>query len=269
MLGLGRTHASVTTIELVVRDLVRAFDGYTIVVLADLHQPPDADVDWLHHAISVANGRNPDLIALLGDYGYSFESLPGPSRRWYESALGAMTAGLRRLRATDGVIAVLGNHDYDANATFVLEWLRDLGADVLVNRVRCILRGGHSLRVLGLDDMNSGAPAIPADFSADDPAPTVVLSHNPDGIFLFERAARVDVVIAGHTHGGQIVLPWFGAPMTMARACTRLTASGWVPNDIAPLYVTRGLGEQLPVPLRVNCPPEILVVRLRSGQHPA
>ena len=63
-------------------------------------------------------------------------------------------------------------------------------------------------------------------------------------------------------------LPWFGAPMTMARICTRRAASGWVPNDIAPLYVTRGLGEQLPLPLRINCPPEILVVRLRSAQHP-
>jgi uncharacterized protein len=268
MLGFGRTRASVSTIELVIRDLAPAFDGYTIAVLADLHQPPDGDVDWLHHAVSVTNALNPQLVALLGDYGYSFESLPKYSRRWYGNALGAMTEGLRQLRAEDGVIAILGNHDYDADPTMVLDWLRDLGADVLVNRTRCIPRGSHALRVFGLDDLNSGAPSIPPDFSAADRAPTVVLSHNPDGVFLFEREASVDLVIAGHTHGGQIVLPWFGAPMTMARICTRRAASGWVPNEIAPLYVTRGLGEQLPLPLRVNCPPEILVVRLRSGQQP-
>ena len=269
LLGLGRAYASVSTIEFVIRDLALAFDDYTIVVLADLHQPPDADVDWLRHAVGVTNALNPHLVVLLGDYGYSFESLPNYSRRWYESALGTMTESLRQLRAEDGVIAILGNHDYDADATMVIEWLRGIGAHVLVNRTRRISRGVHSLRVFGLDDFNSGTPAIPPDFSAADRNPTVVLSHNPDGVFLFDRGARVDVVIAGHTHGGQIVLPWFGAPMTMARICTRRAASGWVPNDIAPLYVTRGLGEQLPLPLRINCPPEILVVRLRSAQHPA
>ena len=268
VLGLGRTYASVSTIEPVIPDLAPKFDGYTIIVLADLHQPPYADVAWLDHAISVTNALNPNLVALLGDYGYSFESLPEYSRRWYQSALGAMTDSLRQLRADDGVIAILGNHDYDASASLVADWLRSLGAEVLVNRVRCISRGGTSIRVLGLDDLNSGTPAIPSDFSIADRTPTIVLSHNPDGVFLLNQGGRVDLVIAGHTHGGQIVLPWFGAPMTMAQVCTRRAASGWVPNDIAPLYVTRGLGEQLPLPVRVNCPPEILVVRLRSGQQP-
>lgn len=268
MLGLGRTYASVSRIELVIPDLPPAFDGYTIGVLADLHQPPDAAVDWLQHAVAVTNALNPDLIALLGDYGHSFESLPEYSRRWYASALGAMTESLRQLRAEDGVVAILGNHDYDADATMVLDWLRDLGARVLVNHIRCISRDGESLRVLGLDDLKRGASAIPVDFDSADRTPTIVLSHNPDGVFLFGRGARVDLVIAGHTHGGQIVLPWYGAPMTMAQVCTRRAPSGWVPNEIAPLYVTRGLGEQLPLPIRVNCPPEILVVRLRSGQQP-
>ena len=258
-----------STIDLVVGDLAPAFDGYTIVVLADLHQPPDAGVEWLRHAVRITNAVNPQLIALLGDYGYSFASLPGASRRWYQSALGAMTDHLRQLQAEDGVIAILGNHDYDADASTVTDWLRDLGADVLVNRIRCISRGSDSLRVFGLDDLNSGTPAVPTAFDAADRTPTIVLSHNPDGVFLFDRRARIDVVVAGHTHGGQIVLPWYGAPMTMAQVCTPRAPSGWVPNDIAPLYVTRGLGEQLPLPLRVNCPPEILVLRLRSGQQPA
>jgi predicted MPP superfamily phosphohydrolase len=258
----------VSTVDLVIRDLAPVFDGYTIAVLADLHQPPDADVTWLEHAVSVTNALNPQLIVLLGDYGYSFKSLPEYSRRWYQSALGAMTDSLRRLRADDGVIAVLGNHDYDAGVPMVLDRLRDLGADVLVNRSRCFLRGGNALRVFGLDDVKSGAPAVPSEFSAADRTPTVVLSHNPDGVLLLDQGVRVDVVIAGHTHGGQIVLPWYGAPLTMARVCARRAASGWVPNKIAPLYVTRGLGEQLPLPIRINSPPEILVLRLGSGQQP-
>ena len=268
LLSFGRAYAGVSTIEIVIPDLTPAFDGYTIAVLADLHQPPDADVDWLRHAVRVTNAIRPNLIALLGDYGYSFESLPAYSRRWYRSALGAMTSSLRELDATDGVVAILGNHDYDAGATTVLAWLRDLGATVLVNHTRDIWRGDHSLRVFGLDDVNSGTPAIADELKASDRTPTVVLSHNPDGVFLFDQGPRVDLVVAGHTHGGQIVLPWYGAPMTMAHVCTRGAASGWVPNDVAPMYVTRGLGEQLPLPVRINCPPEILVVRLRSGQQP-
>jgi predicted MPP superfamily phosphohydrolase len=130
------------------------------------------------------------------------------------------------------------------------------------------MRGGNALRGFGLDDVKSGAPAVPSEFSAADRTPTVVLSHNPDGVLLLDQGVRVDVVIAGHTHGGQIVLPWYGAPLTMARVCARRAASGWVPNEIAPLYVTRGLGEQLPLPIRINSPPEILVLRLGSGQQP-
>jgi len=106
-----------------------------------------------------------------------------------------------------------------------------------------------------------------------DPAervPTVVLSHDPDGILRLDPWIRVDGMLAGHTHGGQMVLPGFGAPITMSRACNRLSASGWVTNPRAPLYVSRGIGEQLPLPIRFRCPPEVVVLRLRRAcQHPA
>ena len=92
----------------------------------------------------------------------------------------------------------------------------------------------------------------------------MALSHEPDGIRHLDPRLRVDVMLAGHTHGGQIVLPGYGAPLTMSRTCGRRSANGWVTNPRAPLYVTRGLGEQLPLPVRINCPPEIVVLRLRA-----
>ena len=268
MLGVARAHARTTTIELVVADLASAFDGYTIAVLADLHQPPDGDVQWLQHAVDTANEANPDLVVLLGDYAYSFERAQALSRRWYLNALGSMTPELRRLRANDGLVAVLGNHDYYADAILVRDWLRGLGAEVLVNQWRCVSRLGRSLRILGLDDPDGGSIAVPVHSRTADQPPTVVLSHNPDGVLMLDERIRVDVVVAGHTHGGQIVLPLYGAPLTMARVCKRRSASGWVPNGRAPLYVTRGLGEQLPLPLRFNCPPELLLLRVRTGQQP-
>jgi predicted MPP superfamily phosphohydrolase len=77
---------------------------------------------------------------------------------------------------------------------------------------------------------------------------------------------RADLVLAGHTHGGQVVLPGYGAPLRLASLCGRRTARGWVPNARAPLYVSAGLGTM--IPLRVNCPPEIVVVRLRVASTP-
>jgi predicted MPP superfamily phosphohydrolase len=89
-----------------------------------------------------------------------------------------------------------------------------------------------------------------------------VLSHHPDGILQLTDVRRIDAVFAGHTHGGQIVLPGYGAPLTLSRVCTRLAPSGWVPNARAPLYVSRGIGLQIPI--RIGCPSEVAVARLRA-----
>jgi predicted MPP superfamily phosphohydrolase len=91
----------------------------------------------------------------------------------------------------------------------------------------------------------------------------VLLSHNPDGVERLGPTCRPDLVLAGHTHGGQIVLPGLGALVRFSRICGRHTASGWIPNAVAPLYVSRGIGCQFPI--RFLCPPELVIVRLRPG----
>jgi predicted MPP superfamily phosphohydrolase len=254
-----------------IADLGDVFDGYTIVVLSDFHhRHPFTDVRWLRHAVDNTNAVSPDIVALLGDYASSFKQTPVTSRRWYARALPAMAGELRRLRTRDGVLAVLGNHDYYADVRAVREWLQEIGAHVLVNSAKYVVRSGRTLRIAGLDDVKEGRPDSLVGCSLIDRSPTVVLSHEPDGILRLDARLRVDVMLAGHTHGGQIVFPWYGAPVTMSQTCGRRSASGWVRNPRAPLLVTRGLGEQLPLPIRVGCPPEMLVLRLRSrGQQPA
>lgn len=269
-IGIGtivpsRRPADTTEIEVTIPDLPAAFEGYTIVALADLHhRHPWNDLHWLRHAVDITNDQAPDAIALLGDYGSSFKRARSLSYRLYHDALDTMTPELRRLRAKDAVVAVIGNHDYYADPAMVRRWLRGMGAVVLVNQVHRVTRDGHVLRLAGLDDVSEGSIDTRAGCDVKDRSPTVVLSHNPDGIREIAPDVRVDVVLAGHTHGGQIVLPVLGAPFTMCRVCGRKTASGWVPNDRAPLYVTRGLGEQLPLPIRVRSQPEVLVLRLRT-----
>jgi len=266
-----RTLARITECHSTVAGLGDPFDRYTIVVLSDFHhRHPFEDLRWLRHAVHSANAVSPDLVALLGDYASSFKQTPVVSRRWYARALPAMAGELRQLCARDGVVALLGNHDYYADAGVVREWLHATGADVLVNSAKIVARSGSMLRIGGLDDLKEGTPDPLAGCSLIDQPPTVMLSHEPDGIRRLDPRLRVDVMLAGHTHGGQIVIPWYGAPVTMSQTCGRRSAHGWVPNPRAPLLVTRGLGEQLPLPIRVLCPPEILVMRLRSPrQHPA
>lgn len=260
----------VSVLDVLIRDLGSEFDGYTIVALSDLHYAPGANLAAVRHAVSVANASQPDLIVLLGDYGWSLRRMPRLSQRWYREALTAITPECQRLQARDGVVAVLGNHDYYAGADYVRGWLGEIGATVLVNRARRIMRSSSALRVAGMDDLSEGSIDAHVGCEPADRFPTVVLSHNPDGIARLATDLRVDLVLAGHTHGGQIVIPGYGAPFTMARTCGPRSASGWVANPRAPLYVTRGLGAQLPLPIRVNCRPEIVVLRLRSPhQQPA
>jgi predicted MPP superfamily phosphohydrolase len=266
-----RAFAAVTEFERVIPDLGSALDGYTIVVLADLHhRHPFDDVAWLRHAVTLANAANPDVVALLGDYASSFKQAAATSRRWYAEALPAMSSELRRLRPKDGVVAVLGNHDYYAGADLVREWLGSIGARLLVNTAACVVRSDSVLRIAGLDDSSEGEVDPLAGCGLENQMPTLLLSHQPDGIRRLDPRLRVDALLAGHTHGGQIVLPWLGAPVTMSRTCGRRSAHGWVSNPRAPLLVTRGLGEQLPLPIRVGSPPEIVVLRLRTPhQQPA
>lgn len=268
--GARRRGPDVNVEDVFIADLGRAFDGYTIAVLSDFHHAPLSDLEPIRRAVDVANAASVDLIALLGDYGWSLKRTPLLSQRWYREALTAVEPEFRRLHARDGLVAVIGNHDYYANASHVRDWLRSIGADVLVNQSRRIVRSTSVLRIAGMDDLAEGQVDASVGCDLAEQVPTIVLSHNPDGVMRLGSGLRVDLMLAGHTHGGQIVLPGYGAPMTMSRVCGPRSVSGWIPTAPHPLYVTRGLGAQIPFPFRINCPPEIVVLCLRSGcQQPA
>src|SRR4051812_13974429 len=153
----ARHLAEVTVTGLVIDDLGSEFDGYTIAALADFHHHPSRlDLRWLRHVVDATNAASPDLITLLGDYGSSFKRAPMTSQRWYREALATMIPDLRRLRARDGVVAVLGNHDYYASAALVRDWLAAIGVDLLVNRARRFVRSNSVLRIAGMDDVSEG-----------------------------------------------------------------------------------------------------------------
>jgi predicted MPP superfamily phosphohydrolase len=251
-----------TRVDARISGLAPELDGYTLAVLSDLHYGGTiAPARLLTRAVRLANEATPDLIILLGDYALSHSRFRTLSRWLYEWALPPMTERLRTLRARDGIIAIVGNHDHDYDAAKVAVWLRSIGACVLVNECLTIHRGDARLGFGGVDDWthgridpDGGCALLPAD------VPRIVLSHNPDGVLELATRARVDLVIAGHTHGGQVVLPALGALARHCSICDASSASGWVSRSPVPLYVTTGVGVVLP--LRINCPAEVLVVRL-------
>ncbi len=254
-----------THIEAPVAGLAPELEGYTIAVLSDLHYGGTyAPGRLVARAVQLANDATPDLIVMLGDYALSHTLFRTISRWLYVWALPRMTEALRALRARDGVIAILGNHDYDYEPARVIAWLQSTGARVLVNDCFVVARGNARLGIGGVDDWTHGR--IDPDGGCKSLAPEiprVVLSHNPDGVLSLAPGSRVDLVLAGHTHGGQIVLPYFGALARHCTVCDASSASGWVSRSPVPLYVTTGVGVVLPP--RINCPPEVLVVRLVRG----
>ncbi len=259
-----------TVIDVPLHGLSPEFEGYVLSVLADIHHREPGGSGHLRRIVAASNAANPDVVVLLGDYGISFRRNRRLSAIAYRRALPVLGTYLSTLQSRDGLIAVLGNHDHYYDADCVVEWLGGIGARTLVNDHVVIRREGTSLVMSGVGDADegqvdplAGVRNKPAD------APLIVLSHNPDAVLSLSAEAGIGLVVSGHTHGGQVVFPGYGAPITRSRICGRQTASGWVPNATAPLYVTTGAGSQIPI--RFRCPPEVLIIRLRlkRDQQPA
>jgi hypothetical protein len=250
-------------LEVEIPGLDPVFDGYRIGVLSDLHQALLPGLSHTRRAVGEIQRRTPDIIALLGDYGVSFEWSRRISAMFYSRELRALTPVLRELRAPDGVVALIGNHDYYYDGHAVAGWLGSIGIPVLRNAHVVISRGTARLTIGGVDDSIEGRADIAATFTGSDPeVPRILLTHNPDAVLVPGAAPAPALVLAGHTHGGQIVLPFYGAPIQFARVTSRRAAHGWIPNAYAPLFVSAGVGSQIPI--RFGSTPDALLVRLRA-----
>ena len=188
----------VVPVSLVLPRLDRRFDGYRIAQISDLHADYWMTPGRVLGLVNLVNAEAPDLVVITGDFAtYSrFRSL-------IRYALG-LVSPLSRLRAPDGVVAVLGNHDHKTDARAVRSVLAASGVVELHNTVHTLHRGGAALHLCGVDDAKEGTPSLdhvlerlPKEGAA------VLLVHEPD--FADESAAtgRFDLQLSGHSHGGQ------------------------------------------------------------------
>ena len=229
--------------------LPKAFDGFRVVQLSDIHHGPFSSREQIERAVDTANRLQPDIIALTGDY--------ISKERHYAASCAEM---LGRLKARYGVYAVLGNHDHWTDAALITDLFRAEGITVLINEGMHFEKNGESIWLAGVDDTMVGLEDLSLALAgARDDEMKLLLAHNP---IILRRAARVsvDLVLSGHTHGGQVAIR--GERSTVRGARKRLLKGlGRLSNT--QIYVNRGLGTVV-LPIRYGCPPEISLLELRS-----
>jgi len=239
--------------------LPEAFSGLHVVQISDIHHGLFLPQKWLTDAVQQTNRLKADIVVLTGDF-------VTYSRANIEPAAEI----LGRLSARYGVLAVLGNHDFRVGADAVTLALRRRRIEVLRNQHVAVQFGGASLYVAGVDDYGYGADVRRAVRGIPREAATVLLAHNPRIISLASRQG-VSLVLAGHTHGGQVNLPLLGT--VYGRSPERLRYKiGWDRLGTTQIYVSRGIGT-IVLPWRVRCPAEITRLELLPGtsesSHPA
>ena len=230
-----------------------AHEGLKIAQLTDLHHSLFTPLEEIQRAVHMANHLRPDVVALTGDY-----VTLSPAYIW------PVARALGKLRARLGVFAILGNHDFRVDPEEITRALRAQRIRVLRN-AHCVLRSGSArLWVVGVDDLWWEAADIRAALRSI-PArdPKILLCHNPLSIHM-AAAHGIDLMLSGHTHGGQVRLPMVGSVYGRSKLGERFV-EGWNRLDGTQIYVSRGIGKVL-VPLRFGCPAEITLLRLRRSR---
>lgn len=233
--------------------LAAAFDGYRLLQISDIHADSWMTAERLQACVDLVNQQQPDLIAITGDF-----VTPHPSTV-AEHLLGP----LRSLRARDGVLAVLGNHDHWTAAESVRHILQQTGVAELRNTVHTLRRGGDMLHIAGVDDVWVRQARLAAVLRQLPPqGAAVLLAHEPDFADVSAPTQRFDLQISGHSHGGQVRL--FGNQAPVLPYLARRYPAGFYQVGSMLQYTNRGLGMSS-FQFRLNCRPEITVFTLQAA----
>ena len=249
--------------EVILPGLPAEFDGYRIAQLSDIHMEEFTEPFFVREAVHHINSLKPDAVMLTGD----FVTHELRSKQFTEGAAWRCAGILSELECK-ARYAIFGNHDVMLNRNLVGSSLRENNITVLDNTYLPLERGSSRVWLAGIDDPVVGKPdtqsAIPRNIRSQKNEPVILLCHAPDyvnEIIQRPEGQSVGLVLSGHTHGGQVRIPF--VPLMHLPPLGRQYVSGWFRFGSLQLYVNRGLGT-VNVPVRFNCPPEVSVFTLRA-----
>jgi len=259
----GRINLETTNQRIKLRRLPKAFEGFRITQLSDIHIGPFMSAEEIRKYVAIANQTRPDLIVLTGDF-----------VTWDPSTQGAVVKALAGLKAPYGVLGCLGNHELWAKIEdSITRLFAEEKVRILRGEQRSLEVDGETLNLIGVDFQTQtrmgppGAGIVPKYLEGMErwmrpDTANILLSHNPN---TFDRAAQlgIDLSLAGHTHGGQVTLEFIHPGLSPSRLITRYV-KGWFQKGESQLYVNRGIGT-IGVPIRLGAPPEITVFELTRG----
>jgi predicted MPP superfamily phosphohydrolase len=243
----------VNPVMLTLPRLAPEFDGYRLVQIGDFHLDDWTKPERLNGVVEKVNEQRPDLIAITGDFAsYSAKELD--TQRLVEA--------LRALKARDGCVAILGNHDYLTGVELVRRCIHEGGVTELTNDVRTLKRGDAVLHVAGIDDVMEGRSRLDLVLrELPEEGAAILLAHEPDFADVSAATGRFDLQLSGHSHGGQIAIPLLRR-LALPPFSQRYTRGLYKVGDMIQ-YTNRGLGF-VHLRLRFLCRPEITVFTLRS-----
>jgi predicted MPP superfamily phosphohydrolase len=244
---------SIERLSLKIPRLDPAFDGFKIVHISDLHIDEWMTEARLARALAPIHSEKPDVIAMTGDFVYRSD----------KTLSFALPEALLRLAAPEGVFAVLGNHDHWIDPDYVRRLLKQGGVQELRNSVQTIRRGDAHLQMAGVDDIWEEQDDLERVIDRlDETSVCILLAHEPDFADTSAPTGRFDLQLSGHSHGGQVRLPFLGAPVLPEFGKKYPHGLYQIANMYQ--YTNRGLG-MLPPRVRLFCPPEITVITLRAS----
>lgn len=245
-----------------VKGLPAVFDNLRIAHVSDTHYGPYVALSFVQEAIGRANELNPDLVLLTGDFVHF-------TPRSVEDGIGVLAGVEARL----GAAAVMGNHEHWEGAEACRERFSQIGMPLLENRAMYVTAQGltdapkagePSFCLAGVGDLWEGEVLLDETLK-DAPAdvPCIMLSHNPDVAEMLKAHHRVDLMLSGHTHGGQVSLPVVG-PLVVPSEYGEKYLGGLCQGPRCPVVVSRGVGVA-GIPVRFGVPPEIGLITLRCA----
>ena len=233
-------------------------NGLTVAVLTDIHQVNSPEeLARLRRIVAAVNAESPDIVVLLGDF--MGKAVDVFKRNASQETIALI---LRDLHGRFGCYAVLGNHDVWWGADIMRDALESVGIPVFENSYKTLLIRGKELNIIGLPDLQSRSTKFNPAVLPGPETPALLLSHNPD--YFQDADLPYEFMLSGHTHGGQVKLPFIGAVLTASKYGKRYS-EGMCSRNGKQLFVSRGLGTSI-LHLRLMCPPEVAIVTIFQAE---